>query len=51
MKILCFRDMNKMGVKADKYTFATMLSLCSLELFDYGRHVHSVVIKSGFLGF
>ena len=39
-----------MGVKADKYTFATMLSLCSLELFDYGRHVHSVVIKSGFLG-
>ncbi|KAG4982599.1 hypothetical protein AAZX31_10G088400 [Glycine max] len=45
-----FRDMNKMGVKADKYTFATMLSLCSLELFDYGRHVHSVVIKSGFLG-
>lgn len=37
-----------MGVKADKYTFAMMLSLCSLELFDYGRHVHSVVIKSGF---
>ncbi|XP_020207755.1 pentatricopeptide repeat-containing protein At3g49740 [Cajanus cajan] len=45
-----FRDMHKMGVKADKYTFATMLSLCSLELLDYGRHVHSVVIKSGFLG-
>ncbi|XP_027937285.1 pentatricopeptide repeat-containing protein At3g49740 [Vigna unguiculata] len=45
-----FRDMQNMGVKADKYTFATMLSLCSLELLDYGRHVHSVVIKSGFLG-
>ncbi|TKY53306.1 Pentatricopeptide repeat-containing protein [Spatholobus suberectus] len=45
-----FRDMHKMGVKADKYTFATMLSLCSLELLDYGRHVHSVVIKSGFFG-
>jgi len=39
-----------MGVKADKYTFATMLSLCSLELLNYGRHVHSVVIKSGILG-
>ncbi|ESW17634.1 hypothetical protein PHAVU_007G256100 [Phaseolus vulgaris] len=44
-----FRDMQKMGIKADKYTFATMLSLCSLELLDYGRHVHSVVIKSGIL--
>ncbi|XP_027364308.1 pentatricopeptide repeat-containing protein At3g49740 [Abrus precatorius] len=45
-----FRDMQRMGVKADKYTFATMLSLCSLELLDYGRHVHSTVIRSGFLG-
>ncbi|CAJ1967507.1 unnamed protein product [Sphenostylis stenocarpa] len=45
-----FRDMQRMSVKADKYTFATMLSLCSLELLDYGRHVHSVVIKSGILG-
>ncbi|RDY13300.1 Pentatricopeptide repeat-containing protein, partial [Mucuna pruriens] len=40
-------DMHEMAVKADKYTFATILSLCSLELLDYGRHVHSVVIKSG----
>ncbi|BAT96404.1 hypothetical protein VIGAN_08334000 [Vigna angularis var. angularis] len=45
-----FRDMQKMGVKADKYTFATVLSMCSWELLDYGRHVHSVVIKSGILG-
>ncbi|KAK7278865.1 hypothetical protein RJT34_23904 [Clitoria ternatea] len=45
-----FRDMHRMGVKADKYTFATMLSLCSMELLDYGRHAHSVIIRSGFLG-
>ncbi|KAJ1408921.1 Tetratricopeptide-like helical domain superfamily, partial [Sesbania bispinosa] len=44
-----FLDMHKMGVKPDNYTFASILSLCSVELLDYGRHVHSVVIKSGFL--
>ncbi|KAK7340320.1 hypothetical protein VNO77_21022 [Canavalia gladiata] len=45
-----FRDMQRVGVNSDKYTFATMLSLCTLELLGYGRHVHSVVVKSGFLG-
>ncbi|KAK2454408.1 pentatricopeptide repeat-containing protein [Trifolium repens] len=44
-----FKDMFRMNVRPDNYTFATMLSLCSLELLDYGRHVHSVVFKSGFL--
>ncbi|XP_061362795.1 pentatricopeptide repeat-containing protein At3g49740 [Gastrolobium bilobum] len=45
-----FRDMHRMGVRPDNYTFASMLSLCSLELLDYGRHVHGLVIRSGFLG-
>lgn len=44
-----FKDMFRMNVRPDNYTFATMLSLCNLELLDYGKHVHSVVFKSGFL--
>ncbi|KAK7392850.1 hypothetical protein VNO78_21300 [Psophocarpus tetragonolobus] len=47
---ILFRDMQRMDVKADKFTFATMLSLCSLELLDCGRHVHSVAVKNGILG-
>ncbi|KEH41534.1 PPR containing plant-like protein [Medicago truncatula] len=44
------KDMFRMNVRGDNYTFATMLSLCPLsEGLDYGRHVHSVVVKSGFL--
>lgn len=38
-----------MGVRPDNYSFASVLSLCSLELLDYGRHVHAEIIKSGFL--
>ncbi|KAF7148404.1 hypothetical protein RHSIM_Rhsim03G0256300 [Rhododendron simsii] len=34
----------------DNYTFASVLSLCSLELVDFGRQMHSIVIKIGFLG-
>ena len=45
-----FRDMHRVGVRPDNYTFASMLSLCkTVELLDYGRHVHSEVVKSGFL--
>ncbi|KAJ7944560.1 Pentatricopeptide repeat-containing protein [Quillaja saponaria] len=44
-----FRQMHLVGVRHDNYTFASILSLCSLELLDYGRHVHSAVIKTGFL--
>ncbi|KAK7276688.1 hypothetical protein RIF29_17832 [Crotalaria pallida] len=44
-----FGSMHRVGVRPDNYTFATVLSLCcSLELLDYGRHVHSMVIKTGF---
>ncbi|MED6161709.1 hypothetical protein PIB30_063273 [Stylosanthes scabra] len=45
-----FKDMHRIGIRPDGYTFASMLSLCkSVELLDYGRHVHSEVVKSGFL--
>ncbi|CAK8575239.1 unnamed protein product [Lathyrus sativus] len=44
-----FKDMFRMNVRPDNYTFATILSLCSLEVLDYGRHVHSIVFKTGFL--
>lgn len=30
-----FRDMQKMGVRPDGYTFTSMLSLCSVELLDF----------------
>ncbi|KAG5559546.1 hypothetical protein RHGRI_009171 [Rhododendron griersonianum] len=45
-----FRRMHLLGVRHDNYTFASVLSLCSLELVDFGRQVHSMVIKTGFLG-
>ncbi|KAF7130189.1 hypothetical protein RHSIM_Rhsim10G0195700 [Rhododendron simsii] len=45
-----FRRMHLLGVRHDNYTFASVLSLCSLELIDFGRQVHSMVIKTGFLG-
>lgn len=41
-----FKDMHRMDIQPDNYTFAGMLSLCSLdlELLNYKR-----LIKSGFL--
>ncbi|KAA8546611.1 hypothetical protein F0562_002650 [Nyssa sinensis] len=44
-----FRRMHTLGVRHDNYTFASVLSLCSPELLDFGRQVHSLVIKTGFL--
>ena len=44
-----FQEMHQLGVRHDKYTFASVLSLCSLELLDFGREVHSLITKSGFL--
>ncbi|CAK8575237.1 unnamed protein product [Lathyrus sativus] len=44
-----FKDMFRINVRPNNYTFATILSLCSLEVLDYGRHVHSIVFKTGFL--
>lgn len=47
--IYLFKKMHRMGVKPDNYTFGSMLSLCSMEILDYGRNVHSAIIKTGFL--
>ncbi|KAI4344866.1 hypothetical protein L6164_012053 [Bauhinia variegata] len=44
-----FREMYRIGVRPDNYTFASILSLCFMELLDYGRHIHSLVIKTSFL--
>ncbi|CAH2064593.1 unnamed protein product [Thlaspi arvense] len=41
-----FREMHKLGVRHDKFGFATVLSMCSL---DFGEQVHSLVVKAGFL--
>ncbi|XP_022869041.1 pentatricopeptide repeat-containing protein At3g49740 [Olea europaea var. sylvestris] len=44
-----FQKMHVLGVKHDNYTFASVLSLCSLEMLDSGRQVHSLIVKTGFL--
>nr|GLL26407.1 pentatricopeptide repeat-containing protein At3g49740 [Ipomoea trifida] len=44
-----FQKMHSLGVSHDNYTFASVLSLCSLELWGLGRQVHSMVVKTGFL--
>ncbi|KAH6824958.1 hypothetical protein C2S53_008221 [Perilla frutescens var. hirtella] len=44
-----FRRMRIVDVKADNYTFASILSLYSFEQFDFGRYVHCLVLKTGFL--
>ncbi|XP_059318140.1 pentatricopeptide repeat-containing protein At3g49740 [Lycium ferocissimum] len=44
-----FKRMHFSGVRCDNYAFASVLSLCDLELLDFGRQVHSIVIKTGCL--
>ncbi|KAJ4967341.1 hypothetical protein NE237_019190 [Protea cynaroides] len=45
-----FLKMHRWGVGHDHYTFASVLSLCcSPELVEFGRQVHSLVTRSGFL--
>ncbi|CAG7883456.1 unnamed protein product [Brassica rapa] len=41
-----FREMHELGVRHDKFGFATVLSMCSL---CFGTQVHSLVVKAGFL--
>lgn len=43
-----FHKMRGLGIKADNYTYASVLSLCSLKDFDFGRQVHSAVVKTGY---
>ncbi|KAF8404830.1 hypothetical protein HHK36_009719 [Tetracentron sinense] len=45
-----FQEMHESGMRHDNYTFASVLSLCcSTELLGFGRQVHSLVIRTGFL--
>ncbi|XP_048136997.1 pentatricopeptide repeat-containing protein At3g49740 [Rhodamnia argentea] len=44
-----FREMHELGIRHDNYSFACVLSLCSLELLEFGRQVHCLVTKTGFL--
>ncbi|KAH0671313.1 hypothetical protein KY285_025526 [Solanum tuberosum] len=43
-----FQRMHFLGVRYDNYAFASVLSLCDMELLDFGRQVHLMVIKMGF---
>jgi len=43
-----FREMHKLGVRHDKFGFATILSMCDYGSLDFGKQVHSLVIKAGF---
>ncbi|PON48954.1 Tetratricopeptide-like helical domain containing protein [Parasponia andersonii] len=45
-----FSEMHRIGIRHDNYTFASVLSLCSVKVLDFGRQVHLLVIKTGFLG-
>lgn len=44
-----FRDMCRLGVKRDNYSFASVLSGCNLVTVDFGLQVHSLAIKTGLL--
>ncbi|KAL7605943.1 pentatricopeptide repeat-containing protein At3g49740 [Lactuca sativa] len=44
-----FNRMHLLGIRHDNYSYASVLSMCSSELIDYGVQVHSLVIKTGFL--
>ncbi|XP_043705591.1 pentatricopeptide repeat-containing protein At3g49740 [Telopea speciosissima] len=45
-----FLKMRRWGVGHDHYTFASILSLCcSPELVQFGRQVHSLIARTGFL--
>lgn len=44
-----FKRMQVLGVRHDNYTFASVLSLCCREIEGFGREVHSLVVKTGYL--
>lgn len=43
-----FREMHKLDVRRDNYSFASVLSVCDAGLLEFGRQLHSLVTKSGF---
>ncbi|GAY50131.1 hypothetical protein CUMW_124380 [Citrus unshiu] len=42
-----FREMHKLDVRRDNYSFASVLSVCDAGLLEFGRQLHSLVTKSG----
>ncbi|KAL1567909.1 pentatricopeptide repeat-containing protein-like protein [Salvia divinorum] len=44
-----FQRMRILDVKADNYAFASIVSLCSVEQLEFGRQMHCLVLKNGFL--
>ncbi|XP_047969368.1 pentatricopeptide repeat-containing protein At3g49740 [Salvia hispanica] len=44
-----FRRMRILDVKADNYAFASVVSLCTAGQLDFGRQLHCLVLKNGFL--
>ncbi|CAI9111226.1 OLC1v1011399C1 [Oldenlandia corymbosa var. corymbosa] len=44
-----FIKMHSSGVRHDNYSLASVLSLCSPELLDFGVQLHSLIIKTGLL--
>ncbi|XP_030489013.2 pentatricopeptide repeat-containing protein At3g49740 [Cannabis sativa] len=48
--VLYFSKMHKSSIRHDNYSLASVLSVCCIETLDFGRQVHLLVIKTGFLG-
>ncbi|OWM82077.1 hypothetical protein CDL15_Pgr001651 [Punica granatum] len=44
-----FSEMHRLGVGHDNYSFASVLSVCSLGTVDIGKQVHCLIIKTGLL--
>ncbi|KAK2656753.1 hypothetical protein Ddye_009805 [Dipteronia dyeriana] len=44
-----FKEMQELDIRQDHYSFASVLSMCGVRLAEFGRQVHSLVIKTGFL--
>ncbi|XP_031248987.1 pentatricopeptide repeat-containing protein At3g49740-like [Pistacia vera] len=47
--ISLFGEMHKLGIRQDKYSLGSVLSVCDIGLVELGRQLHSLVIKTGFL--
>ncbi|XVF61408.1 hypothetical protein PTKIN_Ptkin08bG0127200 [Pterospermum kingtungense] len=44
-----FKEMHYLGFKHDNYSFASVLSECSIEKLGFGRQVQALVVKTAFL--
>lgn len=47
--LLCFREMQEVGLRPDRFSIISILGACSLEcLLRYGKEIHGQVIRSRF---